>query len=134
MTEMNVILKICMRFCTKNYLFHFLIFYCLLSLFTHVSKSTAGQSCCYGGKNNSLLEWESSMDSGYVFRYNYRAQGPDIVPYLTHFEADILPYLHCCKYSGQNNDNLCQAFFEKRPASQCNAYKPPSPGKFYKTS
>lgn len=89
------------------------------------SKSTAGQSCCYGGRNNSLLEWETSMDSGYVFRYNYRAQGPDIVPYLTHFEADILPHLHCCRYS--RKAHLCKSFFKKRPASRCNAYKPPSP-------
>ncbi|GAB1602998.1 sushi domain-containing protein 2-like isoform X2 [Argonauta hians] len=89
------------------------------------SDTNAGQSCCYGGKNNSLLEWESESDCGYVYRYNDDAQGKEIVPHLTHFEADILPFLHCCTYS--NKQSLCQEFFQWRPASKCNAYKPPSP-------
>ncbi|XP_052827306.1 sushi domain-containing protein 2 isoform X1 [Octopus bimaculoides] len=89
------------------------------------STTNAGQSCCYGGRNNSLLEWQSHSDCGYVYRYNNQAQGDGIVPHLTHFESDIIPFLHCCMYSGKQK--LCQKFFQWRPATKCNAYNPPSP-------
>lgn len=62
-----------------------------------------------------------------------------IYPYLTNFYFDVLPFLHCCRYtrngysvvSGGNivvAENICPRFFTHRKYSSCENYEPPRPG------
>lgn len=86
--------------------------------------TTTGELCCYDSQGE-LLDIRDNLSGGTHNRYHYQAQGDDIVPYFSYFTEDLLPYLHCCQYS--SNENLCQTFQKFRPPTTCQFYRPPSP-------
>eukprot|EP00105_Crassostrea_gigas_P046261 XP_019930409.1 PREDICTED: protein mesh [Crassostrea gigas] len=93
--------------------------------------------CCYDSSNNLI---DSRLkEGGSLQRYHYLG-GSRIYPYLTNFYFDVLPFLHCCRYtrngynvvSGGNivvAENICPRFFTHRKYSSCENYEPPRPAR-----
>lgn len=90
--------------------------------------------CCYGN-TGSLLD-SRVEEGGTLQRYHYLG-GDDVIPYVTNFYYDVLPFLHCCRYFGHVTDlghrgvtlfSECQTYAKFRHVSSCYNYVPPRPG------
>ncbi|XP_048768432.2 protein mesh-like [Ostrea edulis] len=95
-----------------------------------------GNLCCYD-KDDNLID-SRDRQGGSLQRYHYSG-GSGVLPYLANFYFDVLPFLHCCRYS-QNVPkvterehstvtNTCPAFFIRRKYSSCVNYNPPRPAR-----
>lgn len=76
---------------------------------THCSWSGASQQCCYDYQGNLMFsdDWEPTGDYLRFFNpgtparahaygsYPYRL--PPRIPYMSHFQLDLMPYRTCCK-------------------------------------
>lgn len=90
--------------------------------------------CCYSN-SGSLLD-SRVEEGGTLQRYHYL--GSDgVIPYITNFYYDVLPFLHCCRYFGHVTDlghrgvtlfSECQTYTKFRNISSCYNYVPPRPG------
>lgn len=89
--------------------------------------------CCYGN-TGSLLD-SRVEEGGTLQRYHYLG-GDDVIPYVTNFYYDVLPFLHCCRYFGHVTDlghrgvtlfSECQTYAKFRHVSSCYNYVPPRP-------
>ncbi|XP_062601517.1 protein mesh-like [Saccostrea cucullata] len=87
--------------------------------------------CCYDVTNNLMVSREK--EGGSLQRYHY-VGGQNTQPYITHFYFDVLPFLHCCRYSPNvykdnkcNDSNMCSSYFKHRQRSSCFNYVPPQP-------
>lgn len=89
--------------------------------------------CCYSN-SGSLLD-SRVEEGGTLQRYHYL--GSDgVIPYITNFYYDVLPFLHCCRYFGHVTDlghrgvtlfSECQTYTKFRNISSCYNYVPPRP-------
>nr|XP_034303984.1 protein mesh isoform X2 [Crassostrea gigas] len=92
--------------------------------------------CCYDADKNLI---DSRLkEGGCLQRYHYLG-GPEVLPYLSNFYFDVLPFLHCCRYSqmeqndssddNNNNGTLCPQYIKHRKISSCVNYEPPRPAR-----
>lgn len=93
--------------------------------------------CCYDADKNLI---DSRLkEGGSLQRYHYLG-GPGVLPYLSNFYFDVIPFLHCCRYSQQEhsgpvddinnaNANLCPQYTKERKYSSCVNYEPPRPAR-----
>ncbi|XP_062594961.1 LOW QUALITY PROTEIN: sushi domain-containing protein 2-like, partial [Saccostrea cucullata] len=89
--------------------------------------------CCYDNANN-LID-SRVKEGGSIQRYHYLG-GHRVQPYITNFYFDVLPFLHCCRYSlnvigigSSGVSNLCPSYFKHRKFSSCKNYIPPRPAR-----
>ncbi|XP_062572621.1 LOW QUALITY PROTEIN: protein mesh-like, partial [Saccostrea cucullata] len=89
--------------------------------------------CCYDIANN-LID-SRVKEGGSIQRYHYLG-GHRVQPYITNFYFDVLPFLHCCRYSlnvigigSSGVSNLCPSYFKHRKFSSCKNYIPPRPAR-----
>nr|XP_034303982.1 sushi domain-containing protein 2-like isoform X2 [Crassostrea gigas] len=92
--------------------------------------------CCYDADKNLI---DSRLkEGGSLQRYHYLG-GPEVLPYLSNFYFDVLPFLHCCRYSQKEqndhsddknkNGTLCPQYIKHRKSSSCVNYEPPRPAR-----
>ncbi|XP_070554568.1 sushi domain-containing protein 2-like [Ptychodera flava] len=87
----------------------------------------SGQQCCYNNEGN-LINGPQEYSGGTSHRRHhdgiYPYKSPGLVPYLSHYLTDILPWEHCCHYS----NDFCHYYYDNRPSDDCRIYEPPRPG------
>ncbi|XP_062583116.1 sushi domain-containing protein 2-like [Saccostrea cucullata] len=100
------------------------------------SEDGADNVCCFN-KQGTLID-SRSHEGGTQQRYHYRGDNHNNMPYVTNFCKDVVPFLHCCRFSQtsmnetSNEDetySLCQEFLTLRKYSSCENYDPPKPAK-----
>ncbi|XP_070554203.1 protein mesh-like [Ptychodera flava] len=95
------------------------------------SDSGAGRECCYN-KKGALLYSEDSFGAGPSHRshhdgvYPYKSVGK--IPYLSHFNDDIRPWIRCCVYTNFDETHCREIYFARRPSNNCGNYSAPKPG------
>ncbi|XP_048768421.2 protein mesh-like [Ostrea edulis] len=92
--------------------------------------------CCYD-RDNNLID-SRVREGGSLQRYHYSG-GSGVLPYLANFYFDVLPFLHCCRYSqnvyqiigseSSSVTNICPSYFTQRKFSSCINYDPPRPAR-----
>uniref|UniRef100_K1QQQ6 Sushi, nidogen and EGF-like domain-containing protein 1 n=1 Tax=Magallana gigas TaxID=29159 RepID=K1QQQ6_MAGGI len=104
-------------------------------LFVYYLPNGIDNLCCYDADMNLI---DSRLkEGGCLQRYHYLG-GPEVLPYLSNFYFDVLPFLHCCRYSqkeqndpsdDKNNGTLCPQYIKHRKFSSCANYEPPRPAR-----
>ncbi|XP_033102532.1 uncharacterized protein LOC117105480, partial [Anneissia japonica] len=91
----------------------------------------SGTECCYRGNrfgffNSGILNggYNGIGMSSFSFRYGYTF-GHSFLPYqyVYHISSDLMSQYYCC-YASVSED-LCQLYYERRPAASCQFYRPP---------
>ncbi|XP_033117071.1 fibrillin-2-like [Anneissia japonica] len=91
----------------------------------------SGTECCYRWSFFRFFNL-GFLNRGYVgigassfsFRYGYTF-GPWFLPYqyVYHISSDVMSQYYCCYAS--SSEELCQMYYERRPAASCQFYRPP---------
>ncbi|XP_072174905.1 sushi domain-containing protein 2-like [Diadema setosum] len=95
------------------------------------SSQGAGQECCYDYGGN-LVDIDS-VGVGISIRSHIRGVFPfwstGRVPFLSHYIADVMPFLQCCGSSDEvlsGHRDPCRLFHSVRPAQTCYDYVAPN--------
>ncbi|XP_062587995.1 LOW QUALITY PROTEIN: sushi domain-containing protein 2-like [Saccostrea cucullata] len=92
--------------------------------------------CCFN--EHGILIDSRSHEGGTQQRYHYRGDDHGNIPYVTNFCKDVVPFLHCCRFSQTSANeisneketySLCQDFLALRRYSSCENYDPPRPAR-----
>ncbi|XP_054161232.1 protein mesh-like [Oppia nitens] len=98
----------------------------------------SGQTCCYDDYGE-LVQTADTMFGGRPSRAFVYGKHPFkmavMVPTLSYWLYDIMPFFYCCKWSasgkGDDNSDTCQMFNYWRTSQDCSSYQPPGVANVY---
>ncbi|XP_013419175.1 sushi domain-containing protein 2 [Lingula anatina] len=93
------------------------------------SPSGGGQECCYGSDGNLLILADSQYGGGSQDRAHRKGcpEVEGVVPLLSNFWHDELPYQFCCHRSSDKEGKCVDKFAARRPSNDSANYNPPRP-------
>ncbi|RWS17902.1 mesh-like CUB and sushi domain-containing protein, partial [Dinothrombium tinctorium] len=99
------------------------------------STGGSGQTCCYD-ENRELIQTADTMYGGRPSRAFIYGKHPFkmrmMVPVLSHWLRDTVPFFFCCKWQSLKDDaETCQMYKHWRTSQDCSSYQIPAVGSVF---